>query len=55
MRGVFNDIYIIFCLDFLYKSLCSWYSFELPPLVEEVQMSINNVCFYKEVDISTQL
>ena len=38
--------------DFLYKSICCWYSFELPRLVEAIQMSTNNM-FYKEVDKST--
>ena len=35
--------------DFLHKSICCWYSFELSQLVA-IQMSINNICFYKEVD-----
>ena len=39
--------------DFLHKSICCWYSFELPQLVEAIQMSTNNICFYKEVDKST--
>ena len=39
--------------DFLYKSICCWYSFELPPLVEAVQMSTSNMCLYKGVDKST--
>ena len=34
--------------DFLYKSICCWYSFEL--LVEAIQMCTNNKCFYKEMD-----
>ena len=51
MRGVFIDAYTIFFSDFLCKSICYWYSFELPQLVEAIQMSINNVCFYKEVDV----
>ena len=32
----------------LYKSICCWYSFELPQLVEAIQMSTNNICFHKE-------
>ena len=52
MRGIFNDTYAIF-YDFLYKSICCWYLFELPLLVKAIQMSTNNICFYKEVDKST--
>ena len=36
--------------DFFYKRICCWYSFELPKLVEAIQMSTNNVSFYKEED-----
>ena len=50
MRLVFNDAYVIFFSDFLYKSICCGYSFELPQLVEAIQMSTHNICFYKEVD-----
>ena len=39
--------------DFLHKSICFWYSFELPQQVEAIQMSTNNIRFYKEVDKST--
>ena len=39
--------------DFLHISICCWYSFELPRLVKAIQMSTNNICFYKEVDKST--
>ena len=39
--------------DFLYKSICCWYSFELPQLVEAIQMSTNNICFYIEAAKST--
>ena len=38
--------------DFLYKIICCWYSFELPRLVEAIQMSTNNM-FYTEIDKST--
>ena len=32
----------------LYKSICCWYSFELPrQVVEAIQMSTNNICFYR--------
>ena len=53
MRGVFDDTYAIFFSVFLYKSICCWYSFELPQLVEAIQMSTNNIFFYKEVEKST--
>ena len=36
--------------DFLYKSICCWFSFELPQLVEAIQMSTNNIYVYKGVD-----
>ena len=32
----------------LYKSICCGYSFELPQLVEAIQMSTHNIWFYKE-------
>ena len=32
----------------LYENICCWYSFELPQQVEAIQMSTNNICFYKE-------
>ena len=39
--------------DFLYKSICCWYSSELPRLVEAIQMSTNNICFHNGVDKNT--
>ena len=36
--------------DFLYKSTCCWHSYELPLIVEAIQMSANNISFYKEID-----
>ena len=30
------------------KNICCWYSFELPRLVEAIQMSTNNICCYKD-------
>ena len=32
----------------LYKGICFWYSFELPWQVKAIQMSTNNICFYKK-------
>ena len=52
MRSSFN-VYAILFSDFLYKSICCGYSFELPRLVEAIQMSTHNICFYKEEDKST--
>ena len=53
MRRVFNHAYVILFSDFLYINRHCGYSFELPQLVEAIQMSNNNICFYKEVDKST--
>ena len=53
MRSVFNDAYAILFSDFLYKSICCGYSFELPRLVEAIQTSTYNIYFHKEVDKST--
>ena len=54
MSGVFNDSYaILFIYFFFYRSICCGYSFELPRLVEAIQTSTHNICFYKEVDKST--
>ena len=44
------------CLDLsrqFYKNICCGYSFELPRLVEAIQMSSHNIRFNKEVDKST--
>ena len=47
MMSVFNDAYVILFSDFLYKSICCGYSFELP------RLATDNIFFYKEVDKST--
>ena len=47
-------IYIDIFSDFHYKSICFWYSFELPQFVEAIQMNTHKICFCTEVDISTQ-
>ena len=36
--------------DFLYKSICCGYTFELHRQVDAIQMVTNNICLYKEVD-----
>ena len=43
----FNDAIAIVFSNFLYKSICCGYLFELPQLVEAIQMSTHNICFYK--------
>ena len=53
MRSVLNDAFAILFSDFLYKNICCGHSYELPRLVEAIQMSSHNICFYKGVDKST--
>ena len=56
MRSVFNDAYAILCSDFLFKSICCGYLFELPRLETTSRGNSNeyhNICFYKEFDKST--
>ena len=43
-----------FFSDFLYESICCWHSFELPRQVEAIQMSTNNICWYKAINKSTR-
>ena len=50
MSSVLNDAFAILFSDFLYQNICCGYSFELPRLVEAIQMSSHNICFYKELD-----
>ena len=45
MKSIFNDAFAILCSDFLFKSICCGYSFELPQLVEAVQMSTTTYVF----------
>ena len=49
MRGIFDDAYTIFFSDLFFKCICCGCSFEMPQLAEAIQMSTNNICFYKEV------
>ena len=39
----------IFFSDFLYKGICCGYSFELHRQDDAIQVSIHNICLYKEV------
>ena len=51
-KALFDDVYVIFS-DFLYKSICCGYSFELHQQlrqVDAIQMGTHNICLYKEVD-----
>ena len=45
MRSVFNDAYAISFSDFLYENKYCGYSFELPRLVEAIQMNTHKLCF----------
>ena len=60
---VIDDYVFFFLSDFLYKSVCCGYSFELHQqvdaiqtsthnicLVDAIQMSTHNICLYKKVD-----
>ena len=40
----------VFFSDFLSKSICCEYSFELHQQVDEIQMGTHNICLYKAVD-----
>ena len=53
MRSVLIDAFAILMSDFLYKNIYCGYSFELPRLVEAIQMSSHDICMHKEVDKST--
>ena len=46
MSSVLNGAFAILFSDFLYKNICCGYSFELPRLVEAIQMSYHNICFF---------
>ena len=45
-----NVMFVCFFPDFLYKSICCGYSFELHRQVDAIQMGSHNICLYKEVD-----
>ena len=55
-KDLCNNAYVMFLFmsfflsDFLYKSICYGYSFELHQLVDAIQMGTHNICLYKEVD-----
>ena len=39
--------FLFFSSDFLYKSMCCGYSFELHRQVDAIQMGTHNICLYK--------
>ena len=41
---------VVFFSDFLYKSICCGFAFELHRQVDAIQMGTHNICLYKEVD-----
>ena len=47
---VMGCFFVFFYSEFLYKSICCGYSFELHRQVNAIQMGTLNICFYKEVD-----
>ena len=42
-------VFLFVFFYFLYKGICCGYSFELHRQVDAIQMSIHNICLYKEV------
>ena len=46
----FFFLFFLFFSDFLYKSICCGYSFELHRQVDAIQMGTHNICLFKEVD-----
>ena len=42
-----NTASVLLCL-FLYKGICCGYTFELHRLVDAIQMSTHNICFYNK-------
>ena len=47
-KDLFDDVYEIF-FNFVYKSICCGYSFELHRQFA-IQMGTHNICIYKAVD-----
>ena len=52
MKDLSNDTYaMLLCFlfsDFLNKSICCGYLFELHRLVDAIQMSTHNICLYRQ-------
>ena len=57
-NDLFNHAYAMFCgffsSDFLSKSICCGYSFELHRQVDAIQMGTHYICLYKEVGKNAQ-
>ena len=53
-KDLSNDACVMFFFfffpNFLYKSICCWYSFELHRQVDAIQMGTHNIRLYKEVN-----
>ena len=49
-KGTYLMMFKRFLSDFLYKSICCGYPFELHRFVDAIQMGTHNICLYKEVD-----
>ena len=49
-NGAYAMFYGFFFSDFLSKSICGGYSFELHQQVNAIQMGSHNICLYKEED-----
>ena len=47
-KNLLDDVYAIFS-EFLYKSICCGYSFELHRQVDAIQMGTHSICLYIEV------
>ena len=48
-RSTVKQYYSMYIFSLLlYKGICCWYSFELHRLVDAIQVSTHNICFYKE-------
>ena len=47
---LFAVVVVVVFSDFLYKSICCGYSFELHRQVDAIQMGSHNLCLYKEVN-----
>ena len=43
-------VFFVFFSDFLSKSICCGYAFELHRQIDAIQMGTHNICLYKEVD-----
>ena len=49
-NDLFDNAYAFFFSDFLYKSICCKFSFELHLQFDAIQIGTHNICLYKETD-----